>query len=315
MANLRFSAVQEAGKRQPMSPKFPSNKVSDYYGSTSFGLPQMQATLAPDVYKEVKYCIDKGKKIDSNLAGAVAAAVKSWAIDNGITHYTHWFQPLTGSTAEKHDSFFDSMSGIEKFKGSALVQQEPDASSFPSGGIRQTFEARGYTAWDPTSPMFKWGTTLCIPTIFVSYTGEALDVKAPLLKALEAVDKAATKVCKYFDRNISSVTASLGCEQEYFVIDKWINEIPEFSGAVKKGRAISDMAVVDSLYNRAISGDVTAMIFWLKNRRPAEWRDMKESKVDVTITEQAKRDAESVKSRIASFTTRGDTLGSPERPN
>ncbi|MCK5279393.1 MAG: glutamine synthetase III, partial [Cyclobacteriaceae bacterium] len=220
MANQRFSAVRKAGKRQPLFPEFPSNKVSDYYGSTCFNHAKMEETLAPDVYKEVKYCIDKGKKIGADSANAVAAAVKSWAIDNGITHYTHWFQPLTGSTAEKHDAFFDSMSGIEKFKGSALVQQEPDASSFPSGGIRQTFEARGYTAWDPSSPMFKWGTTLCIPTIFVSYTGESLDVKAPLLKALEAVDKAATKVCKYFDRNITKVSGSLGCEQEYFVIDK-----------------------------------------------------------------------------------------------
>ena len=220
MAILRFNAVQEAGSRQPLSIELPSNKVSDYFGSASFGLTQMQATLAPDVFKEVKYCIDKGKKINIETANAVAAAVKSWAIDNGISHYTHWFQPLTGATAEKHDAFFDYMSKIEKFKGSALVQQEPDASSFPSGGIRQTFEARGYTAWDPSSPMFKWGSTLCIPTIFVSYTGEALDVKAPLLKALEAVDKAATKVCKYFDRDITKVTASLGCEQEYFVIDK-----------------------------------------------------------------------------------------------
>jgi len=220
MAILRFNAVQEAGSRQPLSIELPSNKVSDYFGSASFGIAQMQATLAPDVFKEVKYCIDKGKKINIETANAVAAAVKSWAIDNGISHYTHWFQPLTGATAEKHDAFFDYMSKIEKFKGSALVQQEPDASSFPSGGIRQTFEARGYTAWDPSSPMFKWGSTLCIPTIFVSYTGEALDVKAPLLKALEAVDKAATRVCKYFDRDINKVTASLGCEQEYFVVDK-----------------------------------------------------------------------------------------------
>ncbi len=220
MAILRFNAVQEAGSRQPLYTELPSNKVSDYFGSASFGMAQMQATLAPDVYKEVKHCIDKGKKINIETANAVAAAVKSWAIDNGISHYTHWFQPLTGATAEKHDAFFDYMSKIEKFKGSALVQQEPDASSFPSGGIRQTFEARGYTAWDPSSPMFKWGSTLCIPTIFVSYTGEALDVKAPLLKALEAVDKAATRVCKYFDRDISKVTASLGCEQEYFVVDK-----------------------------------------------------------------------------------------------
>ncbi len=236
MANLRFSAVQEAGSRQPLYPEFPSNKVSDYFGSNSYGLPQMQASLAPDVYKEVKHCIDKGKKISPETANAVAAAVKSWAIEQGITHYTHWFQPLTGSTAEKHDSFFDSMSGIEKFKGTALVQQEPDASSFPSGGIRQTFEARGYTAWDPSSPMFKWGSTLCVPTIFVSYTGEALDVKAPLLKALEAVDKAATRVCKYFDRNITKVTASLGCEQEYFVIDKALfNARPDL---VMSGRSV-----------------------------------------------------------------------------
>ncbi len=236
MAILRFNAVQEAGRRHSKTPELPSNKVSDYYGSTCYDLKQMQSTLAPDVFKDVKNCIAKGKKINPEVANAVAAAVKSWALDNGMTHYTHWFQPLTGSTAEKHDSFFDSISGIEKFKGSALVQQEPDASSFPSGGIRQTFEARGYTAWDPSSPMFKWGTTLCIPTIFVSYTGEALDVKAPLLKALEAVDKAATKVCKYFDRNITSVTASLGCEQEYFAIDKALyNARPDL---VMSGRTV-----------------------------------------------------------------------------
>lgn len=236
MATLRFNAVQEAGKRQPVFPELPSNKVSDYYGSTCFDQKKMQETLAPDVFKQVKYCIDKGKKIDSDIASAVAAAVKSWAMDNGITHYTHWFQPLTGSTAEKHDSFFDSMSGIEKFKGSALIQQEPDASSFPSGGIRQTFEARGYTAWDPSSPMFKWGTTLCIPTIFVSFTGEALDVKAPLLKSVEAVDKAATKVARYFDRNVSSVTTVLGCEQEYFAIDKALfNARPDL---VMSGRTV-----------------------------------------------------------------------------
>ncbi len=220
MAYLRFKAVEEAAKRAPNFPVLPSDKISDYYGETCFDLAKMKGTLSPDVYKKVKYYIDNGKKIDTETADAVAAAVKSWAMGQGITHYTHWFQPLTGSTAEKHDSFFDGGDKIEKFKGGALVQQEPDASSFPSGGIRQTFEARGYTAWDPSSPMFKWGHTLCIPTIFVSYTGEALDVKAPLLKALEVVDKAATAVCKYFDRNISKVTASLGCEQEYFLIDK-----------------------------------------------------------------------------------------------
>ncbi|HBH22048.1 MAG TPA: glutamine synthetase type III [Cytophagales bacterium] len=220
MAYLRFKAVEEAGKRQPIFPERPSNKVSDYFGETCFDVSSMKETLSPDVYKKVKYYIDNGKKIDSDTADAVAAAVKSWAISQGITHYTHWFQPLTGATAEKHDSFFSATDKIEKFKGTALVQQEPDASSFPSGGIRQTFEARGYTAWDPSSPMFRWGATLCIPTIFVSYTGEALDYKAPLLKALEAVDKAATSVCKYFDRNVSKVNASLGCEQEYFLVDK-----------------------------------------------------------------------------------------------
>lgn len=220
MAYLRFKAVEEAAKRQPLVPEAPSNKVSDYYKTASFDLEKMKQTLSPDVFKKVKHSIENGKKIDADTADAVAAAVKTWAIGQGVTTYTHWFQPLTGSTAEKHDSFFDALAGIEKFKGSALIQQEPDASSFPSGGIRQTFEARGYTAWDPSSPMFLWGTTLCIPTIFVSYTTEALDFKAPLLKALDAVDKAAVAVCKYFDRNITKVTGSLGCEQEYFLVDK-----------------------------------------------------------------------------------------------
>lgn len=153
-------------------------------------------------------------------ADQIASAVKAWAITKGVTHYTHWFQPLTGSTAEKHDSFFNAQKGIEVFAGSMLVQQEPDASSFPNGGLRTTFEARGYTAWDPSSPMFIFGRTLCIPTIFVAYTGEALDHKAPLLKAVEAVDQAATKVVQLFDRNVNRVNASLGCEQEYFVVDK-----------------------------------------------------------------------------------------------
>lgn len=220
MAELRFRSLQLAANRNLPEVKPPSNLISDYFGENVFGLEKMQETLSPDVYEKVKYYIDKGKKIDTETADAVAAAVKTWAISKGITHYTHWFQPLTGATAEKHDTFFDSQKKIEKFKGSALVQQEPDASSFPSGGIRSTFEARGYTAWDPSSPIFIWGNTLCIPTIFVSYTGEALDYKFPLLKALDAVDKAATAVCKYFDREVSRVNASLGCEQEYFVIDK-----------------------------------------------------------------------------------------------
>src|SRR5690606_29821587 len=181
-----------------------------------------------DVYKVLMRTIEKGGRIESNVANAVAAAMKTWAMDKGATHYSHWFQPLTGSTAEKHDAFFEpSVNGksIETFKGTALVQQEPDASSFPHGGIRNTFEARGYTAWDPTSPAFiiENGNvkTLCIPTIFVSYTGEALDYKAPLLKALSFIDKAASAICnEYFDKNVTKVTASLGIEQEYFLIDR-----------------------------------------------------------------------------------------------
>jgi glutamine synthetase len=183
-------------------------------------MEQMRATLAPAVFKKVSQAIKNHEKIDESTADAVASAAKSWAITKGATHFTHWFQPMTGGTAEKHDSFFDALSGIEKFKGSELVQQEPDASSFPSGGIRSTFEARGYTAWDPTSPMFLYGKTLSIPTIFVSYTGETLDTKSPLLKALKAVDLAATQVCQLFDKDIQHVVASLGAEQEYFAVDK-----------------------------------------------------------------------------------------------
>jgi glutamine synthetase len=180
----------------------------------------MKGTLSPSIFNKVRFAIENRKKIDEETAEAVAAAVRIWSMNKGITHFTHWFQPLTGATAEKHDAFYDPQKGIENLKGSELVQQEPDASSFPSGGIRSTFEARGYTAWDPSSPIFIYGSTLCIPTIFVSYTGEALDYKAPLLKALEAVDHAATQVCKIFDRNVNNVQASLGWEQEYFVVDK-----------------------------------------------------------------------------------------------
>jgi glutamine synthetase len=183
-------------------------------------MEQMRSTLAPAVFKKVSNAIKNHEKIDEVTADAVASAAKSWAIAKGATHFTHWFQPMTGGTAEKHDSFFDALSGIEKFKGSELVQQEPDASSFPSGGIRSTFEARGYTACDPTSPMFLYGKTLSIPTIFVSYTGETLDTKSPLLKALKAVDLAATQVCQLFDKDINHVVASLGSEQEYFAVDK-----------------------------------------------------------------------------------------------
>ncbi|SDC85001.1 glutamine synthetase [Algoriphagus faecimaris] len=206
--------------RQRVQVTPPSPKISDFFGTNVFGVDQMKHSLAPSVFKKVMEAIDKGTKIDPSTAEEVASAVKTWALSKGVTHYTHWFQPLTGSTAEKHDSFFDAHAGLEKFKGSALVQQEPDASSFPNGGIRSTFEARGYTAWDPSSPIFVFEKTLCIPTIFVSYTGEALDYKTPLLKSMEAINDAALPICQLFDRNVRKVNASLGVEQEYFVIDK-----------------------------------------------------------------------------------------------
>ncbi|MCZ8022370.1 MAG: glutamine synthetase III [Cyclobacteriaceae bacterium] len=220
MAHLRFKALDQLATRPKIHVELPTTKVSEFFGESVFSTEEMRATLAPAVFKKVSQAIKKGEKIDEETADAVASAAKSWAINKGATHFTHWFQPLTGGTAEKHDSFFDGTSGIEKFKGSELVQQEPDASSFPSGGIRSTFEARGYTAWDPSSPMFLYGKTLCIPTIFVSYTGETLDTKASLLKALKIVDKAATKVAQLFDRDVQKVTASLGIEQEYFLIDE-----------------------------------------------------------------------------------------------
>ncbi|UII27037.1 glutamine synthetase III [Fulvivirga maritima] len=219
MAHLRFKALDLANNRPKINVESKA-KISDFYAQDVFGLKQMQTLLSPEIFKKVKKAIEDGIKIDADTADVVASAAKSWALSKGVTHYTHWFQPLTGSTAEKHDTFFDAGLGIERFKGSALVQQEPDASSFPNGGIRSTFEARGYTAWDPSSPMFVYGATLCIPTIFVSYTGEALDNKAPMLKAVEAVDRAATKVCQMFDKKVTRVKASLGVEQEYFVIDK-----------------------------------------------------------------------------------------------
>ncbi len=220
MSHLRFEALKRLHDRTKVHAEPTNPHISKFFGENVFGMEQMRATLAPAVFKKVSNSIKNHEKIDEATADAVASAAKSWAIAKGATHFTHWFQPMTGGTAEKHDSFFDALSGIEKFKGSELVQQEPDASSFPSGGIRSTFEARGYTAWDPTSPMFLYGRTLSIPTIFVSYTGETLDTKSPLLKALKAVDIAATQVCQLFDKDINHVVASLGPEQEYFAVDK-----------------------------------------------------------------------------------------------
>jgi len=221
MSKIRFDALKETFNRKPVKIE-ESVKRSEIFGANVFNEQAMRQYMTKDAYESVKSAIVKGSKIDRKIADQTAASIKDWALSKGATHYTHWFQPLTGATAEKHDAFFETIEdgrALEKFGGSQLVQQEPDASSFPHGGIRNTFEARGYTAWDPTSPAFIYGTTLCIPTIFVSYTGEALDNKAPLLRALQAVDNAATEVARYFDKNVTKVNATLGWEQEYFLID------------------------------------------------------------------------------------------------
>jgi glutamine synthetase len=222
MATLRFQALNEASSRKPV--QFAEmNRKSLLFGSNVFNEKAMKQYLTSDALKAVQSAVLNGTKIDRKLADYIAMGMKEWALSKGVTHYTHWFQPLTGSTAEKHDAFFetsyDGSDPLEKFGGGQLVQQEPDASSFPNGGIRNTFEARGYTAWDPTSPAFIYGTTLCIPTVFISYTGEALDNKIPLLRALSAIDEAATDICKFFDKNVKKVTATLGWEQEYFLVD------------------------------------------------------------------------------------------------
>ncbi len=222
MAIYRFQALKKALNRKPVD-FVETRKQSEIFGINVFSENTMRQYLTKDAYKGVLNAIKLGTKIDRKIADQVASSMKEWAMSKGVSHYTHWFQPLTGGTAEKHDAFFETVddgSTIERFEGSELVQQESDASSFPSGGIRNTFEARGYTAWDPTSPAFIYGTTLCIPTIFVAYTGEALDNKTPLLRALQAVDEQATAVAKYFDKSVTKVLASLGWEQEYFLIDK-----------------------------------------------------------------------------------------------
>jgi glutamine synthetase len=227
MAILRFKALELVNQRRPLTVEPAAARRSNSFGQNVFNLDAMRANMPGDYFKKLQSAIKQGATVERNVADAVASAMKTWAMAKGATHYTHWFQPLTGATAEKHDSFFDLNSDgrpIENFKGSALVQQEPDASSFPNGGIRNTFEARGYTAWDPTSPAFIIETvgakTLCIPTIFVAYTGEALDYKAPLLKSLAVLEKAALDVCHYFDKDVSRVNTTLGIEQEYFLVDK-----------------------------------------------------------------------------------------------
>jgi len=259
MAINRFKALDLAQTRQSTHVKVPTEKVTDYFGSMTFNDEVMRSLLSPEAYLKITTAIQTGSKIDRDAADEVAAAMKSWAISKGATHYTHWFQPLTGTTAEKHDSFFDidlsNGKAVEKFKGSALVQQEPDASSFPNGGIRSTFEARGYTGWDPSSPAFimenSTGTaTLCVPSVFVSYTGEALDYKTPLLKSIELIDKAATAVIKeFFNRDVNKVIPTVGIEQEYFLVDEALhNARPDlmmagrsvFGHAPAKGQQLED---------------------------------------------------------------------------
>jgi glutamine synthetase len=224
---VRFSAFNEANLRKNPEIDFISHKVSDYYAQNVFTDDKLKNYVSNKVYKQLKECVSNNQKIDRETAEHIAQGMKNWAIEHGAKSYTHWFQPLTGLTAEKHDSFFEPTENgkaIESFGASNLVQQEPDASSFPNGGIRQTFEARGYTAWDPTSPAFlmdsKFGKTLCIPTIFISYTGETLDFKAPLLKSIEALEKAVLPVVNYFDKSATKITATLGWEQEYFLVDE-----------------------------------------------------------------------------------------------
>jgi glutamine synthetase len=238
MSSTRFKALGDLLERKP---KFIQNdsRVSDYFGENVFDLAKMRAYLTEDAYHSVTNAISTGDRIERSIADQIATAMKDWAMSKDVTHYTHWFQPLTGSTAEKHDAFFTPIEGgraIEQFEGKLLVQQEPDASSFPNGGIRNTFEARGYTAWDPTSPAFVLGKTLCIPTVFISYTGEALDYKMPMLKAIHAIDKAATEVCQYFDKDINKVKVTLGWEQEYFLVDAGLfNARPDL---MMSGRAL-----------------------------------------------------------------------------
>ncbi|MDX1350197.1 MAG: glutamine synthetase III [Putridiphycobacter sp.] len=252
MASQRFNALDDVLHRTPKHMDTSNRRVSEYFGENTFHINVMREYLPEVAYKMVKSAIENGTKVTREIADQVASAMKDWAITKGATHYTHWFQPLTGATAEKHDGFFKPIGpgeAIERFEGDLLVQQEPDASSFPNGGIRNTFEARGYTAWDPTSPAFVIGKTLCIPTIFLAYTGEALDYKMPLMRALTTIEKAAVDICQYFDKNITKVNATLGWEQEYFLIDSALfNARPDlmltgrtlFGHAPAKGQQLDD---------------------------------------------------------------------------
>lgn len=265
MATKRQQAYQDVMNRTPKHIEF-NGRVSELYGKNVFHMDVMREYLPSDAFKSMLESVQNGSRLDRKMADQVASAMKDWALTKGATHYTHWFQPLTGSTAEKHDAFFKPVGpgkAMERFDGDLLVQQEPDASSFPNGGIRNTFEARGYTAWDPSSPAFVIGKTLCIPTIFISYTGESLDIKMPLLKALNAVDQAATDVCQYFDKNVTKVNATLGWEQEYFLIDEALyNARPDLmmTGRTLFGQAAAKGQQLEDHYFGSISDRVTAFM-------------------------------------------------------
>jgi len=271
MAVIRFKALEQVFDRKPNHVPPPSDKTSDYYAINVFDRPKMQKYLSKDSFNHVMDAIDKGTPIDRRKADSVAAGMKAWATERGATHYTHWFQPLTGGTAEKHDAFIQPTQYggvVEIFSGSALAQQEPDASSFPSGGIRNTFEARGYTAWDPPSPAFILDNTLSIPTVFISYTGEALDHKTPLLKALNVIDKAATDVCQLFDKNVTKVNANLGWEQEYFLIDEalyYARPDLALTGRTLMGHASAKDQQLDDHYFGSIPERVTAFMHNLES--------------------------------------------------
>jgi glutamine synthetase len=267
MANLRFQALEDSKKREIIPVEYDSIKTSDFFGINVFNKQKMQSYLSKEAFEEVQAAVDEGKKIDRRIANQIALGMKAWALDRGATHYTHWFQPLNGATAEKHDAFFEpTVDGgvIENFHGDLLVQQEPDASSFPNGGIRNTFEARGYTAWDPSSPAFVIDRTLCIPTIFVAYTGEALDFKTPLLKSSHALDKAAVRVCNMFDKEVTKVHATLGWEQEYFLIDEaFYNARPDLMlcGRTLMGHSSAKNQQLEDHYFGAIPARVASFMY------------------------------------------------------
>src|SRR5690606_5458985 len=276
MSEFRFESVKAAADRHATTDgQTETMREATIFATNVFTFAKMRYYLPKDTFQELERTIQEGGRLTREIAELVAQAMKSWAISNGASHYTHWFQPLTGTTAEKHDAFFEpdeNGNAIEKFTAAALVQQEPDASSFPNGGIRNTFEARGYTGWDPSSPAFIYetsaGRTLCIPTVFVSYTGEALDYKAPLLKAINAIDKAATEVAQYFDKSITKVNPSLGIEQEYFLVDLSLyNARPDLqlTGRTLFGHMSAKGQQLDDNYFGAVPDRVLAFMVDLEN--------------------------------------------------